>query len=154
MTRSVARGIARLLDRRGLGPHTDAEEIDPLAGDEPLLATLYSASIRLRIATGPRAGQSVLRFGDQIDVDQLPAPQGQRCASIGGVSLHANVAAPARDRSRLERLCRYAARPPIVAERLSRLDDGRLLYELKHRWRDGTTHIGFEPLELLEKVAS
>jgi hypothetical protein len=34
------------------------------------------------------------------------------------------------------------------------LASGRLLYELKHRWRDGTTHIGFEPLELLEKLAA
>jgi hypothetical protein len=154
VTRSVARGIARLLERRGFGPDTDAEEIDPLAGDEPLLAALYSASIRLRIATGPRAGQAVLRYGDQIDVEQFPATRAQRCASIGGISLHANVAVPARDRARLERLCRYAARPPIATERLSRLDDGRLLYELKHRWRDGTTHIGFGPLELLEKLAA
>ena len=154
VTRSVARGIARLLERRGLAPHADAEEIDPLGGDEPLLAALYSASIRLRIATGARAGQAVLRFGDRIDVDRLPATRGQRCVSIGGVSLHANVAVPARDRQRLERLCRYAARPPIATERLSRLDDGRLLYELKHCWRDGTTHIGFEPLEFLEKLAA
>ena len=53
-----------------------------------------------------------------------------------------------------ERLCRYAARPPLATERLTRLADGRLLYELKHRWRDGTTHIGFEPLELIEKLAA
>ena len=31
---------------------------------------------------------------------------------LGGVSLHANVAVSARDRRRLERLCRYVARPP------------------------------------------
>lgn len=84
----------------------------------------------------------------------LPASRGPRCANIGGVSLHANVAVPARDRLRLERLCRYATRPPLATERLSRLSDGRLLYKLKHRWRDGTTHIGFEPLELLEKLAA
>jgi len=35
--------------------------------------------------------------------------QGERCASVGGVSVHANVAVPARDRRRLERLCRYGA---------------------------------------------
>jgi len=34
------------------------------------------------------------------------------------------------------------------------LRDGRLLYRLKRRWRDGTTHTIFEPLELVEKVAS
>ena len=58
---------------------------------------------------------------------------------------------PAHDRRRLERLCRYVARPPLASERLSRgLDDGRLLYRLKRRWRDGTTAIVFEPLELIE----
>ncbi len=78
----------------------------------------------------------------------------KRCASASGVSLHANVAVPARDRKRLERLCRYVARPPIATERLSRMADGRLLYRLKHRWRDGTTHVVFEPGELVEKLAA
>jgi len=31
---------------------------------------------------------------------------------------------------------------------------GRLLYHLKRRWRDGTTHMIFEPLELVEKLAA
>jgi hypothetical protein len=149
VTRSVARGIARLLERRGLGPDADPDEVDPISRDEPLLAALYSASVRGRVATGPRAGQAVLRFGDRINVEQLPA-SAQRCARIGGVNVHADVAVPARDRRRLERLCRYAARPPIATERLSRLPDGHLFYELRHRWRDGTTHLGFEPLEFLE----
>jgi hypothetical protein len=95
-----------------------------------------------------------MRFGDRVDVDDLPADPGERCARAGGVSLHANVAVPARDRGRLERLCRYAARPPVATDRLTRLEDGRLLYELRHRWRDGTTHVAFEPLELIEKLAS
>jgi hypothetical protein len=29
-----------------------------------------------------------------------------------------------------ELLCRYVARPPVATERLSRLDDGRLLYAM------------------------
>jgi len=55
---------------------------------------------------------------------------------------------------RLERLARYAGRPPLAAERLSVLDDGRLLYRLKQRWRDGTTHVIYEPLELIERLAA
>ena len=35
-------------------------------------------------------------------------------------------------------------------ERLERLADGRLLYRFNRPWRDGTTHIVMEPLELLE----
>jgi hypothetical protein len=150
----VARRIARLLERRSLGPGAHPAEADPLADEEPLLAALYGASVAGRIATGRRAGQGVLRLGDRVDAEDLPALHGERCASAGGVSLHANVAVPGRDRRRLERLCRYVARPPVATERLSRLADGRLLYRLKHRWRDGTTHVVFEPQELVEKLAA
>jgi hypothetical protein len=114
-----------------------------------------STERRSRAALPPAgAGQGVLRLGDRVDAEDLPALHGERCASAGGVSLHANVAVPGRDRRRLERLCRYVARPPVATERLSRLADGRLLYRLKHRWRDGTTHVVFEPQELVEKLAA
>ncbi len=46
------------------------------------------------------------------------------------------------------------ARPSVATERLSRLADGTLLYRLKHRWRDGTTHVVFTPQEFLEKLAA
>jgi len=64
------------------------------------------------------------------------------------------VCVPAHDRMRLERLARYAGRPPLATDRLSLLPDGRLLYRLKHRWRDGTTHVVYEPLELIERLAA
>jgi hypothetical protein len=110
--------------------------------------------VRGRIATGRRAGRRVERLGDRVDADDLRPIDSPRCASVDGVSLHANVCVPARDRLRLERLCRYAARSPLASERLSRLDDGRLLYRLKNRWRDGTTHVLFEPQELIEKLVA
>jgi hypothetical protein len=69
------------------------------------------------------------------------------------MSLHADVAVPARDRKRLERMCCYVARPPIAIERLEALPDGRLAYRLKPRWRDGTTHLLMERRELLERLA-
>jgi hypothetical protein len=69
------------------------------------------------------------------------------------MSLHADVAVPARDRQRLERLCRYVARPPIAIDRLEALPDGRLAYRLKTRWRDGTTHVLMERHELVERLA-
>ena len=73
---------------------------------------------------------------------------------MAGFSVHADVFIPAQDRMRLERLCRYAGSPPVATEQLSRLAEGRLLYRLKRRWRDGTTHRIFEPLELVEKLAA
>ena len=61
---------------------------------------------------------------------------------------------PARDRAQLDRLCRYALRPPIAADRVRLTAEGQVLLELRHRWSDGTTHLLFEPLELLERLAA
>jgi hypothetical protein len=150
----VHRRVARLLERRGLGPQADPDEADTLRRGEPLLAELYSASISGRVATGPRAGRRIARVGDAVDLEDAALPSSDGCAAVAGYSVHAGVCVPARDRMRLERLCRYAGRPPLATERLSLLPDGRLLYRLKHRWRDGTKHVIFEPLELVEKLAA
>ena len=96
----------------------------------------------------------VTTVGAQIDAKSPEVLAGPRGASVSGVNVHAGVCVPARDRVRLERLCRYAARPPLAIERLSLLPDGRLLYRRKRRWRNGTTHVIFEPLELVEKLAA
>jgi hypothetical protein len=69
-----------------------------------------------------------------------------------GMSLHAAVAVPARDRRRLERLCRYVASPPLATDRLEEQPDGRLTVRLKTRWRDGTTHVLMERSELIERL--
>ncbi len=133
----VQRLVARLLERRGLRPRDDPEETDTLWHDQPLLAELYGASVTGRVATGRRAGHRVVKVGDGIAAEEGSMPSGPCCAAVAGFSVHAGVCVPARDRVRLERLCRYAGRPPVATERLSMLPDGRLLYRLKRRWRDG-----------------
>ena len=150
-----ARRIVRLLERNGVD-----EDGDPLSGDDPLMAMLGAASIRSRIATGPEAGDPWRRLGDRVEpgeedeagVEPLSAVP-PRCVRQGGMSLHADVAVPARDRQRLERLCRYVARPPLALGRLEALSEGRLAYRLKTPWRDGTTHVVMERRELLERLA-
>ena len=154
VAKRLHRRVARLLERRGLGPQADPHEADSLRRDEPLLAELYSASILGRAATGPRAGRRIARVGDEVDPADGALPSGPCCASVAGFSVHAGVCVPPRDRLRLERLCRYAGRPPLATGRLSLLPDGRLLYRLKHRWRDGTTHVIYEPMELIERLAA
>ena len=54
----------------------------------------------------------------------------------------------------LEQLCRHRLRPPVAQDRLQLTSDGRVLLELKGEWADGTRHLLFEPLELLEKLAT
>jgi hypothetical protein len=151
----TARRVMRLLEKRGL-----AGSDDPLASEDPLLATLIAASIRSRIATGQEAGQPWRRLGDRVEPVEPGQEGGQsidapppRCVREGGMSLHADVSVPARDRQRLERLCRYVARPPLAIERLESMQNGLLAYRLKTRWRDGTTHILMQRHELLERLA-
>ena len=57
-------------------------------------------------------------------------------------------------RERLERLCRYVARPPIATDRLSLSSDGKVVYRLRRRWRDGTEAVVFEPLTFIERLAA
>ena len=83
-----------------------------------------------------------------------PKAGSSRVAEVAGFSLHAGVAAEAHQRDKLERLCRYIARPAVSEKRLSLLDDGRIRYELKTPYRDGTTHVIFEPLDFLARLAA
>lgn len=69
-----------------------------------------------------------------------------------GFDLHAAIVVPARARDRLERLCRYALRAPLGQDRLHAMADGTIALELRHRWADGTTHLFFDPVELLERA--
>src|SRR5204862_4536870 len=62
----------------------------------------------------------------------------------------------ADDRAGVERLCRYVLRPPVAQERLALTPDGLglVLVTLKSEWHDGTSHLLFTPVELLEKLAA
>jgi hypothetical protein len=144
----TARRIARLLEQRADG------DDDALARDEPLLAALAAASLRRRIATGPHVGERWRRLGDRVEPQDgdIDPEASRRVPQHAGMSLHADVAVPARDRHRLERLCRYVARPPLAHDRLEARSDGRLALHLKTRWRDGTTHVLMERAELLERL--
>jgi len=75
-------------------------------------------------------------------------------AKEGGFSLHAGVAAQAWERDKLERLCRYISRPAVSEKRLSLTSAGNIRYQLKTPYRDGTTHVIFEPLDFIAKLAS
>ena len=154
LAESLAERIPKFLEHHGLGPDRSPEECDPLSRDQPGLATLYAASVSGRVAFGPNAGRRLTRIGDQIDPESMEAFASPRCAGVSGFSLHANTHVDAADRRRLERLVRYCARPAIALERLESLSDGRLRYRFKRPWRDGTTHVVFQPLELLERLCA
>jgi len=154
VTVCIVKKIHRLLERRGLGPKADPEEGDPLLLDQPLLAELYGASVQGRIASGPGAGKRLAGIRFEFEMETRGEKLGRRCANLSGFSLHANVCIPAKAQHQLENLCRYVARPAVATERLSRFPDGRVLYRLRHQWRDGTSHVIFDPNDLMGKLAA
>jgi hypothetical protein len=154
---TVVQRVTRLLVRRGRLTESDGRQLFEAVEEvelDPLLATCQAASVRGRIGLGPRAGQRVPRLGDRVEVDELVRSPKRRCADVAGYSLHADVAVPAHDRARLERLCRYVTRPPLATQRLSECPDGHLAYMLRKPWRDGTQGFKFSPEELLEKLVA
>ena len=113
---------------------------------------LRGHSITYRIAVGPQQGRKVFTLQtlpDERDADDTPA-----VGNVAGFSLHAGVAAKANQRDKLERLCRYITRPAIAENRLSLTKQGLVRYELKTPYRDGTTHVIFEPVDFIAKLAA
>jgi hypothetical protein len=147
----IRKRVLRLLVRRGLLCEEGGERSDET--EAPPLHALYAASVRQRVAMGRRAGATVLRLGDAPTITAAP-PKRRRQARLGGFDLHADTSVRARNRPKLERLCRYLLRPPVAEDRLSFAPDGRVLVRLKTPWRDGTSHIALQPQELLEKLAA
>ena len=143
--------VLRLLVRRGLLCNEAGDGLDE--SQAPPLHALYAASVRQRVAMGQRAGATVLRLGD-ASTAKPASPKGRRQARLGGFDLHANTSVRATNRPKLERLCRYLLRPPVAEDRLSFGSDGSVLVRLKTPWRDGTSRIALQPLELLEKLAA
>jgi hypothetical protein len=149
---TIRRRVLRLLVRRGLAAE-DAPDVDPVAEESPALAGISSAAVQGRVALGPRAGARVIQIGREPDAPWVTS-RGPRQAHLEGFDLHADIAVAADDRAGLERLARYVLRPPVAQDRLALTPEGQVLLTLKAEWADGTTHLPFEPIEFLEKLAA
>jgi Putative transposase len=108
---------------------------DDLGCEADALAALQAAEVERRI-----------RYPD-------PFPHARRSAFLDGFSLHAGVRIHANDRAGLERLCRYALRPPLALRRLSRDEAGQLVYRMK-RPRGGSMFLLLTPDQLLARLAT
>jgi hypothetical protein len=80
-------------------------------------------------------------------------------ANVAGFSLHAGVMSNAQDRGKLERRCRYITRSGVSEKRLAITTYGKVRYQLKTPYRDGTTgdrrsHVIFEPLDFIARLAA
>ena len=71
-----------------------------------------------------------------------------------GFNLHAGVRIEAGDDAGREKLCRYAARPPLSLERLRRLPGGRIAYRLKYVGRGRGKHRVMTGMEFMARLAA
>jgi len=152
LTQTLAHRIGRYLERKGL-LERDAEYayLTSDAGEVDAMEQLFGSSITYRIAVGPHRGRKV------VTLQRLPdgkEPLHDGVGKVGGFSLHAGVSARAEQRTKLERLCRYISRPAISENRLSLTRNGNVRYERKTAYRDGTTHVIFEPLDFIARLAA
>jgi Putative transposase/Transposase zinc-binding domain len=151
---TIAHRVGRFLERQGL-LERDAENsyLASNAVDDDAMNSLLGHSITYRIAVGPQAGCKVFTLQTLPACD--PEDQvGDTVGKVAGFSLHAGVAARANERQKLERLCRYISRPAVSEKRLSLTPSGNVRYQLKTPYKDGTTHVIFEPLDFIARLAA
>ena len=150
----IALRIGQTLEKRGLIERDIENAWLAEDGEGGPLDDLLGHSITYRIAVGPRAGQKLftLQTVPARSPQWLDDPGG--AARAGGFSLHAGIDIAPGQRARLERLCRYVSRPPVATERMALTSCGQVRYQLKTPYRDGTTHLVIEPLDLMARLAA
>ncbi len=152
LAHTIAVRVGRCLQRHGLLEAEHDDLIDAAWEDDPM-PSLLGHAITYRIAVGPHQGRKV-RMLQTLPADDFAVPGADGPGRVAGFSLHAGVAAKADRRDKLERLCRYVSRPAVSEERLSQLPNGHLRYRLKTPYRNGTTHVIFEPLDFIARLAA
>jgi hypothetical protein len=152
LTHTISHRLARFLEREGL-LERDTENTWLALDEEPdALEQLQGHSISYRIALGPQRGKKVLTLQTLPPADELDTFS--QAGKVAGFSLHAGVAAKAHERDKLERLCRYISRPAVSEKRLAITANGMIRYKLKTPYKNGTTHVMFEPLDFLARLAA
>lgn len=153
LTHLMSARIARYLSRAGL-IEADAENsylaessIDGEMNDHQIFSIMY------RISTGFQKGKKIFSVQTRPPI-MAETKEGDLLGKVAGFSLHAGVATKAYQRDKLERLCRYISRPPISQHRLTLTPSGKICYELKTPYRGGITHVIFDPLDFISKLAA
>jgi len=108
--------------------------------------------VTYRFATGKSKGKKAIVLKSVTDNDHTVTKG--LVAKNSGFSLHAGVATKAHERDRLEKICRYIARPAVSEERLSTDNYGNVIYRFKKPWDDGTTALKLTPMELMERLVA
>jgi hypothetical protein len=149
--KQIIQRVTRYLEKQKIIIRDEEDHLQIHLDDQDAFARLQASSSTYRFLTGPNKGKKALVLKT---VDQDHSSYQGLVVKSSGFSLHAGVSCKADERKKLERICRYIARPAISEERLSVNQNGQVVYQLKKAYDDGTTHVVMEPLELLEKLSA
>jgi hypothetical protein len=159
LTHRISQRVAGFLEREGLLVRNDDNDYLALDGleDAPMFQ-IHGYSITYRIATGKQQGRKVFTLQTIASMAEQGLASGC-AANVAGFSLHAGVMSNAQDRGKLERRCRYITRSGVSEKRLAITTYGKVRYQLKTPYRDGTTgdrrsHVIFEPLDFIARLAA
>jgi hypothetical protein len=153
LVHTISHRVSGFLERKCI-PERDEKNsyLNLEEGDEDPIQQVLGCLVSYRVAIGPQQGRKV------FTLQTIPAWEEDdrfaQVAKMAGFSLHAGVAAEAWERQKLERLCRYISRPAVSEKRLSMMPSGNIRYQLKTPYSDGTTHVIFEPLDFIAKLAA
>jgi hypothetical protein len=147
ITRSLVQGGVLVEEEGADQPYLDLELTSPME-------QLTASAVQYRIAVGPQAGRKTMTLHNPRAANDDNTFTKPFTVARDGFSLNCSVACEAGERTKLERVCRYMARPPVAEERLSIDGDGLVVYQLKRPFSDGTTHVLFEPNDFIARLAA
>ncbi len=150
--RQIIKRLVRYLERQNIIVKENDEGVQLDISEEDSFAQIQASSLIYRFATGPSKGKKALVLKTVPDGDHNT--KSGLVVKNSGFSLHAGVATKAFERDKLERICRYIARPAIAEERLSLNEKGEIIYKFKKPWDDGTIAIKLTPMEFMERLTA
>ncbi len=79
---------------------------------------------------------------------------GKHAAACQGFTLYVGPSLGPEGTYRVEKICRYIARPPIATPRLHLTPKGDVVYKFKRPWKDGTHSVCLTQLAFVERLAA
>ncbi len=151
LLKSLVQRVVRFLEKRGFIERDGGTAFLSLDSDPTAMDQVQSSSITYRIALGKHKGQKALTLKTLPETNNREKPF---LSKHSGFSLHAGVSTKVHQREKPERICRYISRPSLSEQRLSLNSRGKVIYQLKTPYENGTTRIVLDPLDFLSRLAS
>ncbi|NRB42392.1 MAG: transposase [Pseudomonadales bacterium] len=122
----ISRRIVRFLEKTGyLEKDVEQPFLNLEETDDSGMQQIQGSAITYRIAVGPLQGRKTFTLQT---IPAIVEENYSAAVKVNGFSLHAGVVCLAKERKKLERLCRYISRGALSEKRLSLSKQGQVTY--------------------------